>query len=98
MMPDWVKTTFGVDTESGSDGQQPTIYEKTDAPIVPDVQSMQSMKAQSKGNVNNNISRSQVINVGSNNPSVVTATMREADREMNDADRWIAMASQGAGW
>ena len=66
------------------------------APIVPDVESMQAMKAQSKGNVNNNISRSQVINVGSNNPAVVTATMREADREMNDADRWIAMASQGS--
>ena len=98
MMPDWVKTTLGIDTENKADGSQPTIYEGTDAPIVPDVESMQAMKAQSKGNVNNNISRSQVINVGSNNPAVVTATMREADREMNDADRWIAMASQGAGW
>lgn len=97
MMPDWVKTTFGIDTESESDNQ-PTIYENTDAPIVPDVQSMQAMKAQSKGNVNNNISRSQILNIGSNNPAVVTATMREANREMDDADRAIAMASQGAGW
>lgn len=98
MMPDWVKTTLGIDTENKADGSQPTIYEGTDAPIVPDVQSMQSMKAQSKGNVNNNVSRSQVINIGSNNPAVVTATMREADYEMNNADRAIAMASQGAGW
>ena len=66
------------------------------APIVPDVESMQAMKAQAKGNVNNNISRQQVINIGSSSPAVVTATMREADREMNDADRWIAMASQGS--
>lgn len=95
ILPDWVKSTLGINTENGSDGQ-PTIYAGTDAPIVPDVESMQAMKAQSKGNVNNNISRSQVINVGSNNPAVVTATMREADREMNDADRWIAMASQGS--
>ena len=65
---------------------------------MPDVQSMQAMKAQSKGNVNNNISRSQILNIGSNNPAVVTATMREANREMDDADRAIAMASQGAGW
>ena len=95
ILPDWVKSTLGINTENGSDGQ-PTIYAGTDAPIVPDVESMQAIKAQSKGNVNNNISRSQVINVGSNNPAVVTATMREADREMNDADRWIAMASQGS--
>lgn len=92
--------------------EKETIYKETDAPIVyeeekpkengltmptiPQVAEMQSMKAQSKGNVNNNVSRSQVINIGSNNPAVVTATMREADREMNDADRWIAMASQGS--
>ena len=94
--------------------EKETIYKETDAPIVyeeekpkengltmptiPQVAEMQSMKAQSKGNVNNNINRSQVINIGSNNPAVVTATMREADHEMNNADRDIAMASQGAGW
>ena len=94
--------------------ERETIYKETDAPIVyeeakpkengltmptiPQVAEMQSMKAQAKGNVNNNISRSQVINIGSNNPAVVTATMREADYEMNNADRAIAMASQGAGW
>ena len=94
--------------------ERETIYKETDAPIVyeeakpkengltmptiPQVAEMQSMKAQSKGNVNNNVSRSQVINIGSNNPAVVTATMREADYEMNNADRAIAMASQGAGW
>lgn len=94
--------------------EKETIYKETDAPIVyeeakpkengltmptiPQVAEMQSMKAQSKGNVNNNVSRSQVINIGSNNPAVVTATMREADYEMNNADRAIAMASQGAGW
>lgn len=94
--------------------EKETIYKETDAPIVyeeekpkengltmptiPQVAEMQSMKAQSKGNVNNNINRSQVINVGSNNPAVVTATIREADYEMNNADRAIAMASQGAGW
>lgn len=97
ILPDWVKSSLGIN-EEGKQTEQPTIYEGTDAPIVPDVQSMQSMKAQSKGNVNNNISRSQVINIGSNNPAVVTATMREADYEMNNADRDIAMASQGAGW
>ena len=111
LLPDWVKSSLGLTAETADSGQ-PTIYAGTDAPIVydnnnrneralnapivPDVESMQAMKAQSKGNVNNNISRSQVINVGSNNPAVVTATMREADREMNDADRWIAMASQGS--
>ena len=94
--------------------EKETIYKETDAPIVyeeakpkengltmptiPQVAEMQSMKAQSKGNVNNNVNRSQVINIGSNNPAVVTATMREADYEMNNADRAIAMASQGAGW
>lgn len=94
--------------------EKETIYKETDAPIVyeeakpkengltmptiPQVAEMQSMKAQSKGNVNNNINRSQVINIGSNNPAVATATMREADYEMNNADRTIAMASQGAGW
>ena len=94
--------------------ERETIYKETDAPIVyeeskpkengltmptiPQVAEMQSMKAQSKGNVNNNVSRSQVINIESNNPAVVTATMREADYEMNNADRAIAMASQGAGW
>ena len=97
ILPDWVKSSLGIN-EEGKQTEQPTIYEGTDAPIVPDVQSMQSMKAQSKGNVNNNISRSQVFNIGSNNPAVVTATMREADYEMNNADRSIAMASQGAGW
>ena len=97
ILPDWVKSSLGIN-EEGKQTEQPTIYEGTDAPIVPDVQSMQSMKAQSKGNVNNNVSRSQVINIGSNNPAVVTATMREADYEMNNADRAIAMASQGAGW
>jgi hypothetical protein len=97
ILPDWVKSSLGI-TEDGKQTEQPTIYEGTDAPIVPDVQSMQSMKAQSKGNVNNNVNRSQVINIGSNNPAVVTATMREADYEMNNADRAIAMASQGAGW
>lgn len=112
ILPDWIKSTLGI--EENKESEQPTIYEDTDAPIVydnnnrneralnapivPDVQSMQSMKAQSKGNVNNNISRSQVFNIGSNNPAVVTATMREADYEMNNADRAIAMASQGAGW
>lgn len=97
ILPDWVKSSLGI-TEKTADSGQPTIYENTDAPIVPDVQSMQAMKAQSKGNVNNNISRSQILNIGSNNPAVVTATMREANREMDDADRAIAMASQGAGW
>jgi phage-related protein len=97
LLPDWVKSSLGIN-EEGKQTEQPTIYEGTDAPIVPDVQNMQAMKAQSKGNVNNNISRSQVFNIGSNNPAVVTATMREADYEMNNADRAIAMASQGAGW
>ena len=97
ILPDWVKSSLGI-TEDGKQTEQPTIYEGTDAPIVPDVQSMQGMRAQAKGNVNNNISRSQVINIGSNNPAVVTATMREADQEMNSADRAIAMASQSAGW
>ena len=97
ILPDWVKSSLGIN-EDGKQTEQPTIHEGTDAPIVPDVESMQSMKAQSKGNVNNNVNRSQVINIGSNNPAVVTATMREADNEMNNADRAIAMASQGAGW
>lgn len=96
ILPDWVKSTLGIN-EDGKQTEQPTTN-GTDAPIVPDVQNMQAINAQSKGNVNNNINRSQVINVGSNNPAVVTATMREADYEMNNADRAIAMASQGAGW
>ena len=95
LLPDWVKSSLGLTEETAGNGQ-PTIYEGTDAPIVPDVESMQAMKAQAKGNVNNNINRQQVINIGSNSPAVVTATMHEADREMNDADRWIAMASQGS--
>lgn len=95
ILPDWVKSSLGLTAETADSGQ-PTIYEGTDAPIVPDVESMQAMKAQAKGNVNNNINRQQVINIGSSSPAVVTATMREADREMNDADRWIAMASQGS--
>ena len=112
ILPDWVKSSLGIN-EDGKQTEQPTIHEGTDAPIVPDVQSapivpnapivpdvqnMQAINAQSKGNVNNNVNRSQVINIGSNNPAVVTATMREADYEMNNADRAIAMASQGAGW
>lgn len=97
ILPDWVKSSLGIN-EDGKKTEQPTIHEGTDAPIVPDVQNMQAMNAQSKGNVNNNVNRSQVINIGSNNPAVVTATMREADYEMNNADRAIAMASQGAGW
>ena len=109
LLPDWVKSSLGLTAETADSGQ-PTIYAGTDAPIVPDnsnkgalniptvpdVESMQAMKAQAKGNVNNNINRQQVINIGSSSPAVVTATMREADREMNDADRWIAMASQGS--
>lgn len=110
ILPDWAKSALGINeggkqteqpasiNEDGKKTEQPTIHEGTDAPIVPDVQNMQAMNAQSKSNVNNNINRSQVINVGSNNPSVITATMREADYEMNNADRDIAMASQGAGW
>ena len=110
ILPDWVKSKLGINedgkqteqpagiNEDGKKTEQPTIHEGTDAPIVPDVQNMQAINAQSKGNVNNNINRSQVINIGSNNPAVVTATMREADYEMNNADRDIAMASQGAGW
>ena len=110
ILPDWVKSKLGINedgkkteqpagiNEDGKKTEQPTIHEGTDAPIVPDVESMQAMKAQSKSNINNNINRSQVINVGSNNPAVVTATMREADYEMNNADSAIAMASQGAGW
>ena len=110
ILPDWVKSTLGINedgkkteqpadiNEDGKKTEQPTIHEGTDAPIVPDVESMQSMKAQSKSNINNNINRSQVINIESNNPAVATATMREADYEMNNADRAIAMASQGAGW
>lgn len=145
ILPDWVKSSLGIDLSSEDQNnatagagqtdqsektlekefsnkenntnkivERETIYKETDAPIVyedakqkengltmptiPQVAEMQSMKAQSKGNVNNNVSRSQVINIGSNNPAVVTATMREADYEMNNADRAIAMASQGAGW
>ena len=110
ILPDWVKSKLGINedgkkteqpagiNEDGKKTEQPTIHEGTDAPIVPDVESMQAMKAQSKSNINNNINRSQVINVESNNPAVVTATMREADYEMNNADSAIAMASQGAGW
>lgn len=97
ILPDWMKSKLGISNDQGGN-KEPTIYEGTDAPIVPDVQNMQAINAQSKGNVNNNINRSQVINVGSNNPAVVTATMREADYEMNNSDRAIAMASQGAGW
>lgn len=97
ILPDWMKSKLGISNDQGGN-KEPTIYEGTDAPIVPDVQNMQAINAQSKGNVNNNINRSQVINVGSNNPAVVTATMREADYEMNNADSAIAMASQGAGW
>lgn len=97
ILPDWMKSKLGMSNDQGGN-KEPTIYAGTDAPIVPDVQSMQAINAQSKGNVNNNINRSQVINVGSNNPAVVTATMREADYEMNNSDRAIAMASQGAGW
>lgn len=97
ILPDWMKSKIGISNDQGGN-KEPTIYEGTDAPIVPDVQNMQAINAQSKGNVNNNINRSQVINVGSNNPAVVTATMREADYEMNNADSAIAMASQGAGW
>ena len=97
ILPDWMKSKLGISNDQGGN-KEPTIYAGTDAPIVPDVQNMQAINAQSKGNVNNNINRSQVINVGSNNPAVVTATMREADYEMNNADSAIAMASQGAGW
>ena len=111
ILPDWVKSSLGINTESGSDGQ-PTIYENTDAPIVPDnsdkgalniptvpdTGSMQAMQAQSKGNVNNNIQRSQTFNISNATPATTTAVMREADREANESDRWIAMASQGAGW
>ena len=97
ILPDWVKSSLGIN-EEGKQTEQPTIYAGTDAPIVPDVQNMQAIKAQSKGNVNNNINRSQVFNIGSNNPAVVTATIREADYEMTSADRAIAMASQSSGW
>ena len=97
ILPDWMKSKLGISNDQGGN-KEPTIYAGTDAPIVPDVQNMQAINAQSKGNVNNNINRSQVINVGSNNPAVVAATMREADYEMNNADSAIAMASQGAGW
>ncbi|WP_406020541.1 hypothetical protein, partial [Succinivibrio sp.] len=69
ILPDWVKSTLGINTENGSDSQ-PTIYAGTDAPIVPDVASMQTMQAQSKGNSNTNISREQNFYINTNSPAV----------------------------
>lgn len=98
MMPDWVKTTFGIDTENKADGSQPTIYAGTDAPIVPDVASMQTMQAQSKGNTNTNISREQNFYINTNSPAVADQVVSSASDSMSSEDRAISMASQGATW
>ena len=97
MMPDWVKSTLGLGKDNGEQGA-PTIYEGTDAPILPDVDSMRNMQAQSKGNVNNNISREQNFYINTNSPAVASATVSSATQGMSDEDRAIAMASQSAGW
>ena len=98
MMPDWVKTTLGFDTENKADGSQPTIYSGTDAPIVPDVASMQTMQAQSKGNSNTNISRQQNFYINTNSPAVADQVVTSASDSMSSEDRAISMASQGATW
>ena len=98
MMPDWVKTTLGFDTENKADGSQPTIYSGTDAPIVPDVASMQTMQAQSKGNSNTNISREQNFYINTNSPAVADQVVTSASDSMSSEDRAISMASQGATW
>ena len=112
ILPDWVKSTLGINTENGSDGQ-PTIYAGTDAPIVydndkdrekslktpvvpdvikidapviPDVASMQTMQAQ----------RNFYINT--NSPAVADQVVTSASDSMSSEDRAISMASQGATW
>lgn len=97
ILPDWVKSTLGINTESGSD-DQPTIYAGTDAPIVPDVASMQTMQAQSKGNSNTNISREQNFYINTNSPAVADQVVTSASDSMSSEDRAISMASQGATW
>ncbi len=112
ILPDWVKSSLGIGEESSeqgaptnykgtenADNSAPTIYENTDAPIVPDVDSMRNMQAQSKGNgTNNNISREQNFYINTTNPAVASATVSSATQEMTAEDRAIAMASQGSLW
>ena len=68
------------------------------APIVPDVASMQTMQAQSKGNSNTNISREQNFYINTNSPAVADQVVTSASDSMSSEDRAISMASQGATW
>ena len=99
ILPDWVKKSLGMGTETADNNGAPTIYEGTDAPVVPDTESMRNMQAQSKGNVaNNNISREQNFYINTNNPAVADQAVASATESMSVEDRAIAMASQGASW
>ena len=113
MIPDWMKSTLGISDDQGGD-KEPTIYAGTDAPIVndnnnrnesalnapivPDVASMQTMQAQSKGNSNTNISREQNFYINTNSPAVADQVVSSASDSMSSEDRAISMASQGATW
>ena len=97
ILPDWVKSSLGLTAETADSGQT-TIYEGTDAPIVPDVASMQTMQAQSKGNSNTNISREQNFYINTNSPAVADQVVSSASDSMSSEDRAISMASQGATW
>lgn len=97
MIPDWMKSTLGISDDQGGN-KEPTIYAGTDAPIVPDVASMQTMQAQSKGNSNTNISREQNFYINTNSPAVADQVVSSASDSMSSEDRAISMASQGATW
>ena len=71
---------------------------KIDAPVIPDVASMQTMQAQSKGNSNTNISREQNFYINTNSPAVADQVVSSASDSMSSEDRAISMASQGATW